>query len=143
MKSEPIEFGPPEFLDLMSASEIAGGINSSPSLSYKTYDRHKGAGNENYFYTACETLTAAGNQVRISALHEMRFDPVSSRKNFTTVKNPNYFKQQAEEIHVNEAKGFSKEIASEMGKIEWCDLMIWQFPLWWFGLPAVLKEKAN
>jgi NAD(P)H dehydrogenase (quinone) len=26
-----------------------------------------------------------------------------------------------------------------MEKLEWCDLMIWQFPLWWFGLPAVLK----
>jgi hypothetical protein len=20
-----------------------------------------------------------------------------------------------------------------------CDLMIWQFPLWWFGVPAILK----
>jgi NAD(P)H dehydrogenase (quinone) len=91
------------------------------------------------FHTACETLTAAGNDVRISDLHEMRFDPVSSRKNYTTVKDPNYFKQQAEEIHANQTKGFSKEIASEIEKIEWCDLMIWQFPLWWFGLPAVLK----
>ena len=24
-------------------------------------------------------------------------------------------------------------------KMEWCDLMVWQFPLWWFGLPAMLK----
>jgi NAD(P)H dehydrogenase (quinone) len=91
------------------------------------------------FHTACETFTVAGNDVRISDLHEMRFDPVSSRKNFTTVKDPNYFKQQAEEIHANETKGLSKEIAAEIEKIEWCDLMIWQFPLWWFGLPAILK----
>ena len=35
--------------------------------------------------------------------------------------------------------GFSKEIESEIEKMEWCDLMIWQFPLWWFGLPAILK----
>jgi len=26
-----------------------------------------------------------------------------------------------------------------MEKVEWCDLMIWQFPLWWFALPATLK----
>jgi putative NADPH-quinone reductase len=78
--------------------------------------------------------------VRISDLHEMRFDPVSSRKNFTTVKDPNYFKQQAEENTRQGNEGvFSKEIASEIEKTEWCDLMIWQFPLWWFGLPAVLK----
>ncbi len=91
------------------------------------------------FYTACETLAAAGNQIKTSDLQEMHFDPVSSRTNFTTVKDPNYFKQQIEEMHATEMNGFSPEIESEIQKIEWCDLMIWQFPLWWFGLPATLK----
>ena len=91
------------------------------------------------FRAACETLGAAGHEVRTSELHEMRFDPVSSRRNFTTVKDPNYFKQQTEEMYATEMNGFSEEIESEIRKIEWCDLMIWQFPMWWFGLPAVLK----
>jgi len=91
------------------------------------------------FHTACETLAAARHEVRTSDLHAMRFDPVSSRKNFTTVKDPSYFKPQAEEIHATDMKGFSTEIDSEIRKIEECELMIWQFPLWWFGLPAVLK----
>ena len=91
------------------------------------------------FRTACETLTAAGYELRSSDLHEMQFNPVSSRKNFTTIKEPNYFKQQIEEIAATEMNGFSPEIEAEISKIEWCDLMIWQFPLWWFGLPAVLK----
>ena len=69
----------------------------------------------------------------------MRFDPVSSQKNFTTVKDPNYLKPQIEEMNATEMNGFSEEIESEIRKIEWCELMIWQFPLWWFGLPAVLK----
>jgi NAD(P)H dehydrogenase (quinone) len=91
------------------------------------------------FHTACYTLAAAGNEVGTSDLHERRFDPVSSRKNFTTVKDPNCFKQQIEEMYATEMNGFSEKIESEIIKIEWCDLMIWQFPLWWFGLPAVLK----
>lgn len=91
------------------------------------------------FQTACATLATAGHEVRVSDLHEMRFDPVYSRKNFTTVKDPNYFKPQIEEMHATETNGFSEDIESELRKIEWCDLMIWQFPLWWFGLPAVLK----
>ena len=95
--------------------------------------------NATMFRTACETLAAAGNEVRTSDLRRMRFDPVSSRKNFTTVKDPNYFKQQVEEIEATEVNGFAQEIESELTKIEWCDLMIWQFPLWWFGLPAMLK----
>jgi NAD(P)H dehydrogenase (quinone) len=95
------------------------------------------------FQTACETLTTAGHEVKTSNLYEMRFDPVSSRKNFTTVKNPDYLKLQIEEMNATEMNGFSEEIESEINKIEWCDLMIWQFPLWWFGLPAVLKGWAD
>ncbi len=95
------------------------------------------------FHTACETLESAGHEVRTSDLHEMRFDPVSSRKNFTTVKDPAYLKLQIEEMHATEANGFAQDIESEITKIEWCDLMIWQFPLWWFGLPAVLKGWAD
>jgi NAD(P)H dehydrogenase (quinone) len=91
------------------------------------------------FHTIAQTFMAAGHEVRTSDLLAMRFDPVSSRRNFTTVKDPNYFKPQIEEMYATEMGGFSEEVESEIGKLEWCDLMIWQFPLWWFGLPAVLK----
>lgn len=91
------------------------------------------------FRVACEVLAAAGHEVKTSDLNELRFDPASSRKNFAAVKDPDYFKQQVEEMNATELNSFSSEIESEIQKIEWCDLMIWQFPLWWFGLPAVLK----
>ena len=32
---------------------------------------------------------------------------------------------------------------AELHKLETCDLMIWQFPLWWFGLPGILKGWAD
>jgi len=35
--------------------------------------------------------------------------------------------------------GFAPEIEDEIVKVESADLMIWQFPLWWFALPAILK----
>jgi NAD(P)H dehydrogenase (quinone) len=91
------------------------------------------------FRTACDTLRASGHEISISDLDAMRFDPVSGRKNFTSVKDPDYFKQQIEETFATEQDGFALEVESEIRKIEWCDLMIWQFPLWWFGLPATLK----
>jgi len=89
--------------------------------------------------TACETVVAAGHEVITSDLYKMCFDPVSDRRNFTTVKESGYFKQQVEEMHACHVNGFSQDIEGEIHKIEWCDLMVWQFPLWWFGLPAVLK----
>jgi NAD(P)H dehydrogenase (quinone) len=91
------------------------------------------------FRTAVEAFTAGGHEVRTSDLHAMQFDPVSGRHNFITVKDPDYFKQQIEEMHATEAYGFAEDIENEIQKVEWCDLMIWQFPLWWFGVPGILK----
>jgi NAD(P)H dehydrogenase (quinone) len=91
------------------------------------------------FQTAIDTLKDSGHDVQYSDLYAMRFDPISDRRNFTTVKDPDYFKPQLEEIYATDGGGFIPEIEAEIQKLEWCDLMIWQFPLWWFSVPAILK----
>jgi len=88
---------------------------------------------------AQDTLLAAGHAVVVSDLYAMPFNPVSDRRNFTTVKNAAYFKQQIEELNATEVGGFAPDVERELRKMEACDLMIWQFPLWWFGLPGILK----
>lgn len=88
---------------------------------------------------AMETLTAVGHEVKISDLYAMQFNPVSDRSNFTTVNDPLFFKQQQEEVYASQTEGFANFIEQEQQKVEWCDLMIWQFPLWWFSVPAILK----
>ena len=95
--------------------------------------------NHAMFSTACKALMEAGWDVKTSDLHALGFNPVSSRANFRSVKDPDFLKLQLEELHATEVNGFSAEIEDELQKLEWCDLMIWQFPLWWFSLPAVLK----
>jgi len=91
------------------------------------------------FDTAQTALKSAGHEVRVSDLCAMRFDATSDRSNFVTVKDASFLKQQQEEMYAAEHNGFAPEIEAEIQKIEWCNLMIWQFPLWWFGLPGVMK----
>ena len=88
--------------------------------------------NSSMFHTAQQTLHNAGYVVATSDLYAMQFNPVSDRRNFTTVKNPDFFKQQIEEMHATEVGGFAPDVETELRKMESCDLMIWQFPLWWF-----------
>lgn len=95
--------------------------------------------NHALFDTAVSSLSEAGHQVRTSDLHAASFDPVSSRTNFTTVKDPQYLKLQLEELHASQHHGFAPDIEAELQKLEWCDLLLLQFPLWWFGLPATMK----
>ena len=88
---------------------------------------------------ATEALAGAGHEVAVSDLYAMRFDPVSDRRNFVTTHDPDYYRQQAEEAHAAQHDGFSPDLQAEMDKLFWCDALILQFPLWWFGLPAILK----
>jgi NAD(P)H dehydrogenase (quinone) len=88
---------------------------------------------------ATTALAEAGHEVIVSDLCAMGFDPVSGRRNFLTVKDPDTFRQQAEEAYAVEREGFAPEIKAEQDKLLWCDALIFQFPLWWFGLPAILK----
>jgi NAD(P)H dehydrogenase (quinone) len=91
------------------------------------------------FETAKRALEAAGHTVTVSDLYRMGFNPVSGRHNFLSVKDPEYLKLQVEESHASEHHSFTPDLEDEMRKVEGCDLMILQFPLWWFGLPAILK----
>jgi len=95
--------------------------------------------NSTMFKSAIDTLINAGHEVKVSDLYAMRFNPVSDRSNFTTVNDPAFFKQQLEEEYASQANGFAAFIEEEQQKVEWCDLMVWQFPLWWFSIPAILK----
>jgi len=84
-------------------------------------------------------LRRAGHDVVVSDLYAMRFDPVSDRRNFRTTADASRLKQQAEEEYASGRDGFSPSLQTEMDKLDWCDALIFQFPLWWLGLPAILK----
>jgi len=88
---------------------------------------------------ARDVLTAQGHQVTVSDLYAMGFHAASDRSNFATVADAGYFKPQAEEALASEHGGFAPDLAAEIDKLEACDLLIFQFPIWWFGLPAILK----
>src|SRR5262245_28345737 len=71
---------------------------------------------------AVETLRGLGYDVALSDLYRLGFDPVSDRRNFASVKNPDYFKQQVEEDHATEHQSFTLQIEAEIAKMEAADL---------------------
>lgn len=91
------------------------------------------------FNTAIKSLEEAGHEVKTTDLYQENYQPVSGKGNFTQLENPNYFKQQNEELFAVQQSTLMPDIVSEQEKIEWCEIMIWQFPLYWFSVPAILK----
>lgn len=88
---------------------------------------------------AASSLREHGHEVAVSDLYAMRFDPISDRRNFRTVKDPSRFEQQVEELHASGIDGFAADLQTDMDKVAWCTALILQFPLWWLGMPAIMK----
>ncbi|MFA6219171.1 MAG: NAD(P)H-dependent oxidoreductase [Erythrobacter sp.] len=88
---------------------------------------------------ATSALVERGHEVVVSDLYAMGFDPVTGRGNFLDPADSQRFDQQAEERIASANGSFAPELQAEMDKLAWCDVLVLQFPLYWMGMPAMLK----
>ena len=69
-------------------------------------------------------LSDAGAEIRVVDLYAAGFNPVLSEIEF------------AEYLDVS--KNFGR-VEPHIASLKWCDTLIFVYPTWWYGLPAVLK----
>ncbi|KAJ5075738.1 nad p h oxidoreductase-related [Anaeramoeba ignava] len=84
---------------------------------------------------AKEVLEGNKHEVQISDLYAMKWKAVADKADFTELKDPSFFKMQMEQ----KEEKMTEDIKAEQKKVEWADMIIFQFPLWWFSCPAILK----
>uniref|UniRef100_A0A6P8QJ86 NAD(P)H dehydrogenase [quinone] 1 n=1 Tax=Geotrypetes seraphini TaxID=260995 RepID=A0A6P8QJ86_GEOSA len=89
---------------------------------------------------AQEALQKQGWKVTVSDLCAMNFNPVVSRQDIAgDPKEPANFKYGSESMLAWKEGRLAQDIAQEQKKLNAADLLIFQFPFYWFGLPAILK----
>lgn len=89
--------------------------------------------------TAVATLTAAGHTVTVSDLYAQGFDPVAGPADVTVRSNPQAFNLGLEQLQAVKHGTLAADVQAEFTKLMAADLLLLQFPLWWFSLPAILK----
>jgi NAD(P)H dehydrogenase (quinone) len=88
---------------------------------------------------AVETLEQAGHSVVVSDLYAMKFKAVADGEDFLERRDKHFLKRQLEENIASELGTLAHDILEEQRKLKECDLLILQFPLWWFSMPAIMK----
>ena len=88
---------------------------------------------------AASALRKAGHEFVVTDLYAENYDPRAGRHDFKSAADENRFDYQVEQKHAANTNTFAAEIARDQERLYWCDLLIFQFPLWWFGPPAILK----
>jgi NAD(P)H dehydrogenase (quinone) len=89
--------------------------------------------------TAVGALRGAGHHVTVSDLYAEGFDPVAGRHDFTTVADPDRFHYQAEQAEAAAQDGFAEDLRREQERVSAADAFVFVFPIWWGGVPAILK----
>lgn len=89
--------------------------------------------------TAVDALQAAGHAVQVSDLYAMGWNPVASAADFGARVDPDYCVYALEQRHGQANATLAADIQAEIAKVAWCDLLILNFPVFWFSLPAMLK----
>ncbi|RVB39902.1 flavodoxin family protein, partial [Mesorhizobium sp. M7A.F.Ca.CA.004.05.1.1] len=93
---------------------------------------------------AVETLTRAGHDVVVSDLYAMGFNPVAGPGDVSGERNdPDFFSLPREQTAAYEAGALSADISAEIEKVKRAAFVLFQFPVWWFGMPAMLKGWAD
>lgn len=88
---------------------------------------------------AKEQLTQAGHCVEVSDLYEMNWNPVASADDFAQRKSPDYLVYALEQRYNFDQQAIAPDIAIEISKLQKADLLILNFPLFWFSVPAIMK----
>lgn len=88
---------------------------------------------------AIGSLKEKGNEVRLSDLYNMNFKPVMDQSDFVQRKDPDTFNPFLEQITSSEEGTFSDDITTEMEKVKWSDILIFQFPIYFTAMPAIMK----
>jgi NAD(P)H dehydrogenase (quinone) len=88
---------------------------------------------------ATQALTAAGHQVEISDLYAMKWKAVADGEDFPERDpvTPLHYVSESGKAFRNGTQ--SVDVAEEQRKLLWSDVVVFQFPLWWYGMPAILK----
>lgn len=85
------------------------------------------------------TLRDAGHAVTVTDLYAQGFDPVAGPADFESLSDAEIFNVGREQMHAAQTGGFAPDVQAELDKLLAADLLLMQFPLWWFSMPAILK----
>ncbi len=88
---------------------------------------------------ATDSLAQAGHTVVVSDLYAQGFSAAAGADDFTDRANVDFLNLGAEQEHAATRKSFAAEIQREIDRLFAADLLILQFPLWWYSVPAIMK----
>jgi NAD(P)H dehydrogenase (quinone) len=95
--------------------------------------------NAQLLQAARDELQAQGHQVAVSDLHAQQWKAVYDARDFPDRLDHERLDFVAESGHAYRNGTQPPDVRAEQAKLLAADAVVFQFPLWWFGMPAIMK----
>jgi NAD(P)H dehydrogenase (quinone) len=90
-------------------------------------------------HAARAELQAQGHEVMVSDLYAMGWKAVVDSEDFPDRLDPARLDVVVESGHGWRSGSLTPDVRAEQAKLRDADAVVFQFPLWWFGMPAIMK----
>ncbi|MBR0646000.1 NAD(P)H-dependent oxidoreductase [Plastoroseomonas hellenica] len=88
---------------------------------------------------AIQELEAQGHEVRVTDLYAEGWKSEVDRADFPALAPEARLRPAAASGEAFAAGALTADVRAEQEKLLWADVLILQFPLWWYSMPAILK----
>ena len=88
---------------------------------------------------AVDTLEREGHEVQVSDLYADGWNSTVDRADFPGLASDARLKVAAASAEAYAGGTLTDDVRTEQDKLLWADVLILQFPLWWYAMPAILK----
>ncbi|WP_437308068.1 NAD(P)H-dependent oxidoreductase [Sorangium sp. So ce388] len=86
-----------------------------------------------------DRLTRRGHEVRVSDLYAMGWKPALDAGDFPARDRDSPLDLEADSKQAFTTGTQPPDVAAQQADLRWADAVIFQFPLWWYSMPAILK----
>ncbi|RWA09552.1 hypothetical protein EKO27_g5567 [Xylaria grammica] len=91
------------------------------------------------FRVTIDEMKAQGHEVQVSDLYAMQWKSQVDRADFPQLSPDARFKVMQVSREATASNSLTDDVKREQEKLLWADAVIFHFPFWWLGMPAILK----
>ena len=86
-----------------------------------------------------DALEKNGHEVKVSDLYDMKWKIAVDEDDFLNHEKGTRLHAMRAAASAYEEGKLAQDIVDEQNRVKWADLVIFQFPLWWYSMPAIMK----
>lgn len=95
--------------------------------------------NGSLFQDSINYLKSQGHEVKFTDLYRDNFKAVVDEDDFKNFDKNERLHPAVASYMATATSNLTADVIEEQEKLKWADLVIFQFPLWWYSMPAIMK----